>query len=142
VDGEIVISPAELVKDILDRLCLPGIAPAGIIVGPATDEQQQAGVVQIMQAGLPVVELYVPVQHMRCQLRCLTGQLGQADTISFRVQSQLHQRKRTIGRMKSTDQRFLIHLCNITSGPSMHYDSSETWETLLFAELMIGTQPL
>lgn len=136
------MSPAELVADILNRLTLPGFAPAGAVVGPANDQQQQTGVVSIMAAGLPVVEMYRPEQWLRAQMRCLAPTLELADTIAQRVLERLNGQTRTVARMASTDHRYLVHLCNITAGPSMHFDSPETWETLLFAELMISTTPL
>lgn len=136
------ISPAELVADILTRLSDPELAPAGVVVGPANDTMQQAGVVSVVAAGLPVIERYTPLQWLRAQVRCLAGTLELADRIAQGVQRDLHGRGRTIARMASTDQRYLVHLVNCVAGPSMHYDSPETWETLLFAELMIGTEPL
>ncbi len=135
------ISPAELIADVLKRLTLVGLEWS-IVSGPATDKQQQAGVVQMVDAGLPVVELYVPTVTVRTQIRCLHGTLDIADTIARATVAALHGRGRTVARMKSTDRRYLIHYINITSGPSMHYDSAETWETLLFAESLIGTDPL
>lgn len=136
------ISPAELVADVLRRLGFPDIAPAGIVVGPTTDAQQQAGVVSLTAAGLPTIERYLPLQWMRCQVRVLAGTLVDSDRIAQAVQRDLHGRVRTIARMASTDQRYLLHLSNVTAGPSMHYDSPETWENLLFAEILIGTEAL
>lgn len=136
------ISPSELVADVLNRLGRPDLAPHGAVVGPADNPQQQEGVIQMVAAGLPVVERYTPVQWMRCQMRCLAGSLDHADTISQRVMNELNQKQRVVGRMASTDRRYLIHLMNITAGPSMHFDSAETWETLVFAEIMIGTDPI
>ena len=140
--GRTEISPAELVRDVLVRLGWPDVAPGGVVVGPATDAQQQLGVVSIVQAGLPQIEDYSPLQWMRAQVRCLAGTLDAADRISFAVQRELHGRDRTIARMASTDQRYLVHQIRVTAGPSNHYDSQGTWEALLFAELMIGTEPL
>jgi hypothetical protein len=137
-----VISPAELVADVLNRLSDPGLAPAGAIVGPATDAQQQAGVVSITQAGLPVVELYAPIVHMRAQVRCLAGTLDLADKLAQRVQLALHGKNRLVGRMASTDTRYLIHSMIVNAGPSAHYDSPETWESLMFVHMIIGTEPL
>jgi len=134
------ISPAELVKDVLDRWGDPDIAPAGVIVGPASDAMQQAGVVSIMAAGLPVVEKYTPIQWCKAQIRCLAGTLDQADTIAQAVQRDLHGVVRKRARMKSTDRWYLVHSAYVTAGPSMHYDSPATWETLLFAEVMISTE--
>lgn len=137
------ISPAELVQDVLLRLCEPGFAPGGIVTGPATDAQQQAGVVSLTQAGLPVVERYSPIVWMRCQVRCLAPTLDLADRLGWAVQRNLEGLpNRVVARMASTDRRYLVHLSSVTAGPSEHYDSPETWEALLFAELMIGTEPL
>jgi hypothetical protein len=136
------ISPAEIVRDILVRLSTPGLAPGGIFVGPANDEAQQLGCISIMAAGLPVVEKYTPVQWVRAQMRCLAGSLSEADAVAQAAQRDLHGRSRLIARMASTDQRYLVHLINVTAGPSMHFDSAETWEVLLFAEVMVGTTPI
>lgn len=136
------ISPAELVADALTRWGDPNLAPGGVVVGPSNDTQQQLGVISITAAGLPTVERYVPIVWMRAQIRCLAGTLDQAEQLAQGVQRNLHARIRLRCRQKSTDSWYLIHQANITAGPSMHYDSPETWESLLFAEVMIGTQPL
>ncbi len=137
-----VISPAELIKDYLDRLCPPDLAPAGVVVGPANDRQQQAGVISLVDAGMPVVEFYVPTISVRTQARCLAGTLEGSDHIVRGLQAVLNGVGRTVARMASTDRRYLIHRINVVGGPSMHYDSPETWETLLFAEVMYGTVPI
>jgi len=135
------VSPAELTADVLKRLSLTGL-DWDVVVGPANNEQQQAGVVSIMAAGLPVMERYTPTQWMRAQCRCLHGSLAEAEKIGQAVYRDLNARGRVVGRMASTDQRYLIHLINVQAGPSMHFDSIETWEVLVFAELYIGTDPL
>lgn len=137
-----VISPAEIAADILTRLGPPDLAPAGVVVGPANDQQQQAGIVQLVPAGLPVLEKYSPVQHMRAQMRCLAGTLAVADEIAQKVYAEMNGRTRTVAYMASIGQRYLVHRINITAGPSAHYDSPETHEMLVFAELMIGTTPI
>ena len=136
------ISPAELVADLIVRWGLPGHAPAGVVVGPASDTQQQAGVISIMSAGLPVIEKYSDLQWYRAQVRCLHGTLEFADTLAQGVQRDIHGLVRRKVHMASTDRWYLLHLCNVTAGPSMHYDSPETWETLLFAEIMLSDDPL
>jgi hypothetical protein len=95
-----------------------------------------------MAAGLPVVEEYVPIQWARVQMRCLAGTLAQADNISQAVQRDIHAKVRKFVYMASTDSWYLLHLCKITAGPSMHFDSPETWETLVFAELMLSNERL
>jgi hypothetical protein len=136
------ISPAELAADIINRLALPGLAPAGAIVGPTNDVQNQEGAVSCMASGLPVVELYVPLQWMRCQMRCIAGTLDTAEQISQKAFRLFQAQNRIIAYQASTGNRYLIHATKVTAGPSMHYDSPETWETLLFAEMMIATDHL
>lgn len=143
LDRELVrVSPAELTEDIINRLFGPVVAPAGAVVGPTNNEQQQAGVISVMAAGLPVLEKYNPTQWVRAQLRCLAGTHADAEVIGQRLYNYVNGQVRIIGRMKSTDQRFLILLLNITAGPSMHYDSDATAEVLLFAEILLSTDPL
>lgn len=136
------VSPAELAADIINRLALPGMAPAGAVVGPTNDVQNQAGVISCMASGLPVVDIYSPVQWMRCQMRCLSGTLGEAELISQRAYRQFNGQNRLICYQSSTAQRYLVHATRVTQGVSMHYDSPETWEALLHAELLISTDPL
>jgi hypothetical protein len=143
------ISPAELAADLITRYggtvgnTLPETGQVVLVkVGPASDEEQQAGIISIMAAGLPMVEKYTPIQWMRAQLRCIGPDLDTADFLAQCVQRDIHGVIRKLCYQASSDSWYLIHLCNITAGPSMHYDSPETWETLLFAELMIGEVPV
>jgi hypothetical protein len=136
------VSPAEIAMDILTRLSWPGIAPAGVVVGPATDAQQQAGVIQCVAAGLPNLDKYGPVQWSRVQIRCLAPTLDLADRIAQNVYPVLNGRQRLTAYQASTGRRYLVHLVNVAAGPSQHYDSPETWEALVFAEMMIGTAPI
>lgn len=137
-----MISPAELMETLLGPLVPSDVAPAGVVVGPANDAQQQAGVVSIVDAGMPMVERYVRVTWVRSQFRCLAGTLEQADRIARTVQGALNQTGRTLVLQPSSGETYLIHLITVDAGPSMHFDSPETWETLLFAEVMIGTDPV
>ena len=136
------ISPAELAADLLERWGDPDAAPAGVVVGPTSDDQQQLGVVSLMGAGLPIIEKYVPIQWHRAQVRCLAPTLAHADAISQSVQRGYHGIVRRKARMASTGEWYLVHLCNVTAGPSMHFDGPETWECLVFVEMMIGSESL
>ena len=136
------LSPAEIAADMLSRWGDPDLAPSGVVVGPANDAAQQSGVVSVVAGGLPSIEKYVPVQWLRAQFRCLAPTLESADRIAQGVMRDMNGKVRKRCRMASTDRWYLVHLSNVTAGPSMHYDSPETYETLLFAELMIGTDPL
>lgn len=144
------ISPAELTADLIRRY---GNAVNDenftVVVGPANDGQQQDGVISLMAAGLPTIEKYAPLQWHRSQARCLAGDLATADLIAQCVQRDVHGVVRKVcyqtpnpAYPADTGQWFLIHLSNVTVGASAHYDSPETWEYLLFAELMIGNVPV
>lgn len=135
------LSPAELTLDLIQRygsVVLEG--GYAVKVGPASDAEQQAGVISLMSAGLPMIEKYAPLQWYRAQARCLGGDLSTPDILAQAVQFDTHGIVRKLCYQASNDSWYLIHLSNVTVGPSMHYDSPETWETLLFIELMIGSQ--
>lgn len=135
------ISPAEIMQTLInDNADEFGLAPA--VVGPANDTQQQAGVVQIVDAGLPQIETYRRVVWVRTQLRCLSGSLSEADVIGRRLQFFLNGQFRTQARQPSNGQTYLIHLITVTAGPSNHYDTPETWEVLLFTETLMGLDPI
>lgn len=136
------LSPAELMQDFLRRWCDPDLAPGGIYVGPLNDAVQQAGGISVVAGGLPSVDKYTPTQWLRAQVRCLAPTLEQADRMAQGVMRDAQGTVRVRCRMASTDKWYLVHLLNITAGPSMHFDTRETQETLLFAELLIGTNPI
>jgi hypothetical protein len=143
------ISPAELVGDLITRYggtvgnTLPSTGKeVSLVVGAATDTQQQAGVISLVAAGLPIIEKYIPLQWTRAQIRCLGPDLDTADFLSQCVQRDIHGVVRKLCYQASRDEWFLIHLCNITAGPSMHFDTPETQETLLFAEILLATDPV
>lgn len=134
------ISPAELVYDVLRRLGPPGIT---YVVGPASDSQQQRGVASLTDAGLPDLELHTPLVTVRSQIRCVGPDLPTADLIGRQIQAWVRgQEGRVVARMASTDQRYLIHRMNVSAGPSFHWDSPETFESLVFVEILVGTEPL
>jgi hypothetical protein len=136
------ISPAELMADLLNRLG-GDLAPSGAVVGPANDAQQQAGVLQIVDAGMPIIDQYRPVIWVRTQIRCLAGTLDEAERIARRTQLFLFGlENRTVVHQSSTEEDYLIHTLTVSAGPSMHFDTPETWETLLFIETCMGIDPL
>jgi hypothetical protein len=135
-----VISPTELIAALINTDS--SLAVGGAVVGPANDEQQQEGIISVVAAGLPVVEKYIPLQWMRAQIRCLAGTLDEAEAIGQRVYTFLNGNVRVTATQASTGETYLIHLININAGPSMHFDTAETWETLLFAEILISVTPV
>lgn len=139
---EYEISPAELTADLLRRKLSTALVPGGVIVGPANDDQQQAGCVQLAIAGRPKLEKYAPLIWVRAQLRCVSETLEHAERICMASDVALTRVTREEAQMDSTGDRYLVHLANVTAGGSMHYDSPETWEELLFAELLVGTDPI
>jgi hypothetical protein len=137
----IPLSPVELLKDYLvDEIGHE--VPGGIVVGPLSDEQQQKGGISVMAAGLPKREKYVPVMWQRLQLRVIAPSLDIADAIAQHAFAALDEKSRIIMTQTSTGSQYLVHYIGVSGGPSMHFDSPETWEDLLFAEVMVGTQPI
>ena len=74
------LSPAELLRALLLNEVDPGVVP-NIVIGPATADQQAAGVAQIVDVGKAKVERYVPLIWPKHQIRCLAPTLSQADQI-------------------------------------------------------------
>ena len=117
------------------------IAPH-VVVGKASHEQQQAGVVTLVDAGQGREELYLPLIRPRFQIRCLAPTTAEADEIAQHVYERIHQLSRVVATQESTQMQYLVHWVNVTGGPSQHFDTSETNEGLLFADTMIGTDPV
>jgi hypothetical protein len=136
------VSPSELLKSLLDTELPTGLIPGGVTVGPPTDTQIQAGVISIMDAGQPRTESYLPVAWYRAQMRCLAPTLEHIDRIARGAWDRLDKRNRTVVLQPSNGERYLIHLCDVGAGPSHHRDSDENYEALIFAEMLIGLDPV
>jgi hypothetical protein len=136
------LSPAELMMALINGADPSYDLPLAI-VGPANDSQQQVGVISIIDAGLPVQRRdNLPIVWVRSQFRCLAGTVSDAERIGRRLASFLDGHVRTAVIQESTEQTYLIHGTEVSAGPSMHFDTPETWEALLFTESMIGTEPI
>jgi hypothetical protein len=48
--------------------------------------------------------------------------------------------KRTVITQPSTDEEFLVHSIIWSGGPAGSKDTDESWEELLFLELMVGME--
>lgn len=135
------LSPAEVMLDIVlsrtDRDVVPHV-----VVGKASHEQQQAGVVTLVDAGRGREELYAPLVRPRIQIRCLAPTMAESDALAGYVFERLHGLGRTVATQESTGLQYLVHFINITGGPSQHFDTEETDEGLMFADTMMGTQPV
>lgn len=136
-----VVSPAELLKIFIDTYADQDVLPAGAVVGGADDNEQQAGVVAIMDAGNTKNELYAPLLWKRCQLRCMAGSLYDVDKIGNYVFQLLNDQQNLV-MQDSQDVKWFVHGIYCTTGPSHHIDSSETWESLLFANITVGSNPI
>lgn len=137
------LSPAELLRIILlnevDARIVRGSPP--VIVGPATNEQQQAGVVSVTDSGPLRAERYIPVVYPRLQIRCMAHAIDVSDRIGYHVHDILQNRHRQVVT-DSTDTQWLVHRVAVLSGPSLHFDSQATWEQLMFVEMMVGREPV
>lgn len=135
------ISPAELVLTMLNEQLDRKICLAGAVVGPASHEAQQEGIVSLTDAG-PQLDRYSPVVKARIQIRCMANKLATCDLIGYHVASILHNRHREVIKQPSTGLKYLSYRCNVTAGPSAHFDSAVTWEALMFVEIEFHQDPL
>ncbi len=134
------ISPSELLRDLLVREADPAIIPH-IVVGPANKTQIDEGVVELVDAGMPKQEPPGLV-WVRNQIRCIGPSLDRVDAMGRHIWEVANWRNRITATMASTSRTYLIHVLKVSAGPSHHWDTAITWESLLFAEMMVGIQPL
>lgn len=136
------ISPIEVFKALLEAYVDNSLVP-NVVVGGLSHDQQAAGGVAIMDAGLGETEPELPLIRPRMQLRCIGPSLDVTERISRHVAFTLDSiPKRTTVHQLSTDEHFLIYDIQVSGGPSAHWDSEETWEGLLFAETLMSTLPV
>lgn len=128
------ISPAQILRILVEQLGLTAR------VGALSDADQQAGAVSIMTAGMPRVEVYSPLVTVRPQFRCVAPSLVIADQLALAIQIGLPSGRQVV--QQADGDSYLMHYLTIDSGPSMHFDSEETWETLIFGDAMFGTVPV
>lgn len=133
------ISPAELLRTLL-RNRVPEEAVPHVVVGPLSHDEQQAGGVSIATAGR-AREDSAGLTYPRIQLRCLGGSLASSEKMANAVVAALHDTQRVEVTQDSTGDRYLVHSVRITGGPSDHFDTAETWEGLMFADVIIGVRP-
>lgn len=136
------ISICELLKAYIDDNLVAALIPGGVFVGPADDAAQQAGCISIVEAGNTDRELYLPIIKARVQIRCVARTLDMVERMGRASYLLLNDVNREPVTQPSTGEQFLIHSMSVTAGPSNHFDSAETWESLLFISVMVGTQPI
>lgn len=136
-----LVSPSELLKSFIDTHCDRAIVPSGAVVGGADDNEQEAGVISIMDAGNTKQELYAPLLHKRCQLRCLAPTLYHADRIGSHAFALLNDQK-WLELKDNAGVTWFVHTIYCSTGPSHHLDSKETNEALFFANITVGSEPV
>lgn len=148
VPGEVVspsssvVSPSELLKDFIEQYADKEVIPGGVVVGGADDEQQQKGCVALMDAGNTENETGdAPLLWKRCQVRGVAGSLAQADEIG-NYMFELLKNQKWLELEDSNGTKWFVHLITMTAGPSHHLDSEETFESLSFANITVGSEPI
>lgn len=116
------------------------LAQGGVIGDATTQEQKQAGVVELAKAGTGSIEQYLPLMRDRISVRCVGPDTDYTDRLSRAVQRALHQRNRVIVTQPSTNERFLVHSVSINGGPTAVRDDDNVWGEVMFAELLVGTE--
>lgn len=136
------VSPVELLKQLLDLDLNRDVVPAGAIVGPASNDMQQQGCASLTSAGNASIDRYSPCINARIQIRCMAHSMARAEQIGMHIYQLLHVRHREVVTQASTGDKYLIHRTAVLAGPSNHFDSVSTWESLLFIELMTSQYPV
>lgn len=135
-----VVSPSELLMDFISQNADKDIIPGGVVVGGADDDQQQAGCVALMDAGNTQID-EGPLLWKRCQVRGVGSSLEEADRIG-NYMFQLLNAQKYLELEDSSGKRWFVHQIYMTAGPSHHVDSSETYESLSFCNITIGSIPI
>jgi hypothetical protein len=116
-------------------------APGGIRVGPCSFDEQQSGCIGLMLAGRAELDTGLPLRRFRIEARCLAPELGQSETICRELERVIDSGNRVVVRQPSDGQKYLVHFMTVNGGPSCRKDSdAPTWETLLFVEVLCGTE--
>lgn len=136
-----IVSPAELLMSFIDEQADRSIVPAGAVVGGADANQQEAGVVALMDAGDAKLELYAPLLWKRVQVRCMGPSLDRIDTMGNHVFDLLNDQK-WLELSDSAGKVWFVHGIYCSVGPSHHIDSQATFESLLFATVCVGRDPV
>lgn len=135
------VSPAELLKVYIDDRADTSVVPAGAVVGGADDNEQQQGVISIMDGGSSKQELYAPLLNERLQLRCLAPTLYEADRIGNHAYALLDDVK-WVELRDSAGFTWFVHTIYCATRPSHHLDSKETFESLFYVNITVGTEPI
>lgn len=130
----------ELMKVWIDQEVDRDLVPAGAVVGGADDPEQQQGVVSLMDAGYLRPD-YTPITWKRIQVRCMGATLYQVDKIGRHVEELLDVEERQV-LPDSDGTLWLVHGIFVQVGPSHHFDSKETLESLMFAGIGVGREPV
>lgn len=128
-----------LTRDV-DRTIVPATQP--VWVGGADNASQQAGCVVISKVGVVTNNPHLPIDDDRLQVRCMHHQYANAEQIGQHVLDLLHVRHRELVTQESSGHTYLIHRTQRLAGPTMHWDSETTWESLAFYEVMCGSYPV
>lgn len=136
-----MISPAEIFQSVLYNITDRAVVPH-VVVGPASHDQQQAGVLSVMDAGAEAVEHYLPLVRPRFQIRCIAPTLERCEAIGRHTEQMLAGINTRVVGGQSDGDFYLVHSVTVSSAPSAHRDSDGTWEYLLFAGTMMGTSPI
>jgi hypothetical protein len=138
-----MLSVSELLMTyLLDWGGLADVASGGVVVGPATNFQQENGVLQLSDAGIAGRELYTNTTRRRISIRCLAPTIDQSERLSCAVIEACHRKRRIQQRLPSDGQIYLIIFMEVNGGPTLHRDSEVTWEMLVFVEMWVHTMPV
>jgi len=138
-----VPSVPELIQAVLSANAdLIEAAPGGVMVGPASHEQQQLGCVALNQEGQGErVAAGIPLVRHRMACRCLAPTGEVSETITRCITACLHDKSRRVVMQPSTGEKFLVHYTAVTGGPTdTEAETAGIVENTLVIDALVGTE--
>ena len=134
-----MLSVPEIVRSLLSSVV--DVAPGGVVVGPASLDEQEAGCVALNEQGLGARTGNVPLVRHRMAARCLAPTLEQAERIASAVFDVLHQKGRRVAAQLSTGKKYLVHWTEVRGGPTaLEGEERGIWEEVVMIEALVGTE--
>lgn len=137
-------SVKELVKYILDASAeVTAAAPGGASAEAAAQSMMDRGCVSVQNAGNSGLEQSrgAPLQRKRLAVHCYAPTEEQADRIQRAVEHAFNLVARKTVYV-STGDGYVVHTIMVNGGPNGRRENATTWDEFMFAEALVGNQPL
>ena len=137
-------SPLEVFGAFVQTILGAEVPAGGVVVGPATKEQQAAGVVCVMPTGTWRNDTSSLVVWQRLNVRCIAPSFADAESIGQHVYLSFNTegRHRHILAQASNGHTYLVHAANPSVGTPFYNSDDSVWEFLVVVEALFGLGPV